>query len=301
MSKIRGFLAILWPAVVALLIPFYIGIVSVFIYFQSVYGAYFIITPSRDRTVLEMLSLLEYSGYKIIEYIQPLTDVFTALIPIIWICLFFFWYRSMLQKENMFGEGGNPFRKVEIRLFTFKNIFFLALVALGCQIVIGSCMELILPHFEKIMEDYNELMEEFMYGNVIIIFVTTVILAPFSEELMFRGVIMKKAQKIAPAGAAILIQAILFAIFHMNIVQSVYTFPAGLILGYVAYKFKSIKASIVLHMMFNALSYVMIMPENMILFIGYMVLGGMILALGLWWVSKVGLTGQRNKNIVSEG
>jgi membrane protease YdiL (CAAX protease family) len=301
MSKIRGFLAVLWPAVVALLIPFYIGIVSVFIYFQSVYGAYFIITPSRDRTVLEMLSLLEYSGYKIIDYIQPLTDVFTALIPIIWIFLFFFWYRSMLQKENMFGEGGNPFEKVEIRLFTFKNIFFLALVALGCQIVIGSCMELILPHFEKIMEDYNELMEEFMYGNVIIIFVTTVILAPFSEELMFRGVIMKKAQKIAPAGAAILIQAILFAIFHMNIVQSVYTFPAGLILGYVAYKFKSIKASIVLHMMFNALSYVMIMPENMILFIGYMVLGGMILALGLWWVSKVGLTGQRNKNIVSEG
>ncbi len=298
MKKLRGFFAILWPAVVALLIPVYVGIVSIFIFFQSVFGAYLLITPIRERSLMEMLYLLEYSGYKIIDYTQALTDVYTALIPITWIFLFYFWYRSMLKKDSFPGGNGNPANGYRIKLFTLKNMFFLALVALGCQIVIGSGMELILPHFEKIMKEYNELIEEFMYGNAVVIFITTVVLAPFSEELLFRGVIMKKAQRIAPIGVAILIQAILFSLFHMNIVQSVYTFPAGLILGYVAYQFKSIKASIVLHMMFNALSYVMIMPENMIMFITYLVFGGVILTIGLWWISNVE---KRNKNIVSEG
>ena len=298
MKKVLGFLAVLWPAVVALLIPVYVGMASIVIFFQSVFGAYLLITPSGEKTFLQMMNLLQYAGYRIIEYTQALTDVYTALIPITWIFLFFFWYRSILQKDNLYGGNGNSLRDLGIKLFTFKNIFFLALIALGCQIVIGGGMELILPHFEKIMEDYNELIEEFMYGNAIVVFITTVVLAPFSEELLFRGVIMKKAQKIAPAGVAILIQAILFSLFHMNIVQSLYTFPAGLILGYVAYKFKSIKASIVLHMMFNALSYVMIMPQNNIIFIVFMVLGCIILAIGLWWISKIG---QRNENMVSEG
>ena len=151
------------------------------------------------------------------------------------------------------------------------------------------------------MEDYNRLIEQFMYGNAIVVFITTVILAPFSEELMFRGVIMKKAQKVVPAGAAIVIQALLFSLFHMNVVQSLYTLPAGLVLGYVAYKFKSIKASIVLHMMFNALSYVMVMPEGMILLIGYTVFGGMILTIGLWWISKLEAREQNKKRLVNEG
>jgi uncharacterized protein len=287
MKKLRGFFAILWPAVVALLIPVYVGIASVFIFFQSVFGAYLLITPSRERSLMEMLHLLEYAGYRVIDYTQALMDVYTALIPITWIFIFYFWYRSMLKRENLYEKNGNPANGYRIKLFTFKNLFFLALIALGCQIVIGSGMELILPHFEKIMEEYNELIEEFMYGNAAVVFITTVVLAPFSEELLFRGVIMKKAQKIAPAGIAILIQAILFSIFHMNVVQSVYTFPAGLVLGYVAYQYKSIKASIVLHMMFNALSYVMITPENIIMFLTYLLFGCIILVTGLWWISRL--------------
>ncbi len=282
MKKVLGFLSILWPAVAALLIPIYVGFVSIIIFLESVFGAYLLMTPSRDRRIQEMLSLLGYSGNRLIDYTQSLTDVYTALIPIIWILVFYFWYRSLLKKESLLKREGDTV----IKLFTFKNLFFLALIALGCQIVIGGGMEIILPHFKKIMEDYNRLIEEFMYGNVIVVFITTVVLAPFSEELLFRGVIMKKAQKVVPAGAAIVIQALLFSLFHMNVVQSLYTLPAGLVLGYVAYKFKSIKASIVLHMMFNALSYVMVMPQGVVLLIGYTVFGGMILTIGLWWVSK---------------
>lgn len=296
MKKVLGFLSILWPAVVALLIPVYVGFVSIIIFLQSVFGAYLLMTPSRDRRFQEMLNLLGYSGNRLIDYTESLTDVYTALIPILWIFVFYFWYRSLLKRDSLLkGEG-----KASIKLFTLRNLFFLALIALGCQIVIGGGMEIILPYFKKIMEDYNRLIEQFMYGNAIVVFITTVVLAPFSEELMFRGVIMKKAQKVVPAGAAIVIQALLFSLFHMNVVQSLYTLPAGLVLGYVAYKFKSIKASIVLHMMFNALSYVMVMPQGMMLLIGYTVFGGMILTIGLWWISKLE-TKEQKKRLVNEG
>lgn len=297
MKKVLGFLSILWPAVVALLIPVYVGFVSIIIFLQSVFGAYLLMTPSRDRRFQEMLNLLGYSGNRLIDYTESLTDVYTALIPILWIFVFYFWYRSLLKRDSLLkGEG-----KASIKLFTLQNLFFLALIALGCQIVIGGGMEIILPYFKKIMEDYNRLIEQFMYGNAIVVFITTVVLAPFSEELMFRGVIMKKAQKVVPAGAAIVIQALLFSLFHMNVVQSLYTLPAGLVLGYVAYKFKSIKASIVLHMMFNALSYVMVMPEGIVLLIGYTVFGGVILTSGLWWVSKLEAREQNKKRLVNEG
>ncbi len=289
MRKVRGFFAALLPAVVALLVPVYMGMASVFIFFQCVFGSYMLVTPREERTLTGMLGLLGYAGEKLLDYTLKLTDVYTALMPITWILIFFFWYREMLRKERVYqGEGNTGAQDFKIKLFTPGNLFFLALIALGCQIVIGSGMELIHPYFEKIMQEYNELIQEFMHGNAIVVFITTVILAPFSEELLFRGVIMKKVQRIAPAFAAILIQAILFSLFHMNIVQSLYTLPAGLALGYVAYKFKSIKASIVLHMIFNALSYVMIMPENTIIFIGYMVFGVIVLVIGLRWVAKVG-------------
>lgn len=297
MKKVLGFLSILWPAVVALLIPVYVGFVSIIIFLQSVFGAYLLRTPSRDRRFQEMLDLLGYSGNRLIGYTGSLTDVYTALIPSIWIFVFYFWYRSLLKRDSLLKREG----KTSIKLFTFQNLFFLALIAIGCQIVIGGGMEIILPHFKKIMEDYNRLIEQFMYGNAIVVFIATVVLAPFSEELMFRGVIMKKAQKVVPAGAAIVIQSLLFSLFHMNVVQSLYTLPAGLVLGYVAYKFKSIKASIVLHMMFNALSYVMVMPEGMMLLIGYTVFGGVILTSGLWWVSKLEAREQNKKRLVNEG
>ncbi|HHV13555.1 MAG TPA: CPBP family intramembrane metalloprotease [Clostridiales bacterium] len=301
MKKVRGFFAILWPAVVAVMVPVYIGVASVFVLFQSIFGAYMLVTPPGERTFIGMMDLLGYAGETLLVYTLELTDVYTALMPISWILIFFFWYREMLRKEKIYQGGDNTgSQELKIKLFTPGNLFFLALIALGCQIVIGGGMELIQPYFERIMEEYNELIQQFMNGNAVVVFVTTVILAPFSEELLFRGVIMKKAQKIAPAFVAILIQAILFALFHMNIVQSLYTLPAGLILGYVAYKFKSIKASIVLHMMFNALSYVMIMPESTVAFIGYMVFGVIVLVLGLRWVARIGATGYGRHNTVKE-
>lgn len=174
-----------------------------------------------------------------------------------------------------------------IKLFSIKNILLLALVAVGCQFTVIGLMDLILPYFKDIAEGYNELMEEFMKGNPILIFISTVILAPISEELIFRGVIMKKASRIAPFAVANIIQALLFGIAHMNIVQGVYAFGGGLAMGYVAHKYKTIKASMIFHLIFNGVSYLMIEPTTITLQVVYVMAGALLILLAFSQVRKV--------------
>ncbi|MDF2804531.1 MAG: amino terminal protease family protein, partial [Anaerocolumna sp.] len=72
-----------------------------------------------------------------------------------------------------------------------------------------------------------------------------------SEEFIFRGVTLKKAQKVMPFIGANILQAILFGVYHGNLVQGVYAFILGLFLGFVCYQLQSLLASILLHMVIN--------------------------------------------------
>lgn len=55
---------------------------------------------------------------------------------------------------------------------------------------------------------------------------------PLAEELCFRGVSLTALERRGlPFWAANLVQAVLFAAFHFNIVQSTYAFVCGLVLG----------------------------------------------------------------------
>ncbi len=77
------------------------------------------------------------------------------------------------------------------------------------------------------------------------------ILAPITEEILFRGLLMRTLQ---PFGKkfAILASAFLFGIFHGNLVQSPFAFAVGLVLGYTAMEY-SILWAMVLHMFNNLL------------------------------------------------
>ncbi len=75
------------------------------------------------------------------------------------------------------------------------------------------------------------------------------ILAPISEEILFRGLIRRT---LLPYGKrfAIVCSAFAFGVFHGNLMQSPYAFLVGLVLGYVATEY-SIVWAMVLHMINN--------------------------------------------------
>lgn len=82
-------------------------------------------------------------------------------------------------------------------------------------------------------------------------FLYVCLFAPVSEEILFRGLIMRSLE---PYGKkfAIFASSFLFGIFHGNIVQTPYAFAVGLVLGYVAME-HSVLWAMVLHMINNLL------------------------------------------------
>ena len=73
--------------------------------------------------------------------------------------------------------------------------------------------------------------------------------APITEEIIFRGMMLRSIQ---PYGKkfAIFVSALIFGLYHANIVQIPFAFMVGLVLGYVAVEY-NIGWAIVLHMFNN--------------------------------------------------
>lgn len=80
-------------------------------------------------------------------------------------------------------------------------------------------------------------------------FLYSAILAPIAEEILFRGYILRSLR---PFGKrfAILGSAVLFGLFHGNLLQTPYAILMGLVLGYVTVEY-SIGWSVALHMFIN--------------------------------------------------
>ncbi len=86
--------------------------------------------------------------------------------------------------------------------------------------------------------------------------------APVFEEILFRGIVMTELRKIMPAAWAIIIQGVVFGIFHMILIQGVFAAVFGIILGFIYYKTKKLSVTAAVHMVFN-MSAVLQLRDNM--------------------------------------
>ena len=122
------------------------------------------------------------------------------------------------------------------------------------------------------------------------------ILAPISEELIFRGYIL---QTLRPYGRkfAIVCSAFLFGVFHGNLLQTPYAFLMGLILGYVTLEYH-IGWSVALHGFNNLVLADLLarvtegLSEQIAGTVSLVLLGGATIAAGVVLIVKRGQIGQ---------
>lgn len=160
------------------------------------------------------------------------------------IVIFGIWYRK---------RCGGTFR-INLK----KDVHPLELLGIACLVpgsqylssLVASIVTIVFPDW---LTTYEELLETAGLGEdiTLLMFVYSVLLAPISEELIFRGVTLRIAQRAFPFWIANTIQAFLFGVFHMNPLQGCYTFVLGLILGYICHKGGSIYHVIFYHFLFN--------------------------------------------------
>lgn len=138
---------------------------------------------------------------------------------------------------------------------TFHPLQILAVVILvpGMQFFSGYLTTGVALIFPDWMDQYENLMETAGLSTQVgfFMFCYAVLLGPLCEELVFRGVTLRRFRLVLPFWAANVLQALLFGIFHMNWIQGIYAFVLGLLLGFLCEKGGSIYVSLLFHILFN--------------------------------------------------
>ena len=108
--------------------------------------------------------------------------------------------------------------------------------------------------------DYSAFSEEVLWQQdvsanyqIVLMLFTTAVVPAFVEEFLFRGLVLSN---LLPYGrtTAILASALLFGMMHQNVEQLLYTTVAGLVLGYLYVKTRSIWVCVMLHFVNNFIS-----------------------------------------------
>lgn len=233
-------------------------------------------------SVLDAVSVL--TGYPIdnldIQWFQAAAQTASFLMALLW--WRYLWPRSFMarwQGVRPLGGGANA---------AWKRIVCVVVIGLSMQVVISYLCDGVLSLLPEVAADYSELVEETGMGDTSYLAVlTTVLGAPFCEELLVRGIIFefslrafnrqcrplwKRRRHVRPQdgamvpwaapstwgiAAAIVLQAAVFGFMHMNWVQGCYAGAAGLIFGWVLATTGKLRYTILLHFAFNAGSYLM--------------------------------------------
>ncbi len=116
------------------------------------------------------------------------------------------------------------------------------------------------------LEPVDMVTETFDMLPLSVVLLGACILGPVCEELLFRGLLAGRLARYGQKPAA-LVGALLFGLYHANLSQFFYAFALGLLLAYVYFYTGSLKAPILLHMLFNfyGSAVVLLLPESGIL------------------------------------
>jgi len=207
--------------------------------------------------------------------------LFSAIAILVCGIVFFFWYRNLLgKKEKRSFDRGTR----------FKSMVLIFLLGLGCQFAVSGFMSLIQTYFQEIFKKYAHTMKNLTSGNDILVYLLLILLAPITEELIFRGVILHKLKEEIPFFGANILQAVLFGIYHGNIVQGIYATVLGLLLGYMYYKYRSILAPIFLHIIINASSIIIVLlPNTRSVYEIYLICGILCIAYSTQGIRKISM------------
>lgn len=154
--------------------------------------------------------------------------------------LLFFFKKYKFEKSIFHTE-----RKMNCKSFLTLFIIFMSAQALFS--IIGMGMENILNHFGYSLMDEIEMATG--GSESISMFLYASFLGPITEELVFRGFLMRGFQRYGRI-FAIIVSAVVFGAFHGNIIQGIFATFVGFVLGYIAMEY-SIKWSMLMHIINN--------------------------------------------------
>lgn len=137
-----------------------------------------------------------------------------------------------------------------LRTRPWMVLFWSVIAALGALIP-SIWMQEQMPELPNLMQTEFGMMLSDRWGYLVI-----GLLAPFTEEMVFRGAILRKLLDSYSPWKAIALSAFFFSLIHMNPVQMPHAFLIGLLLGWMYWRTGSILPGIAQHWANNSAAYV---------------------------------------------
>ena len=188
--------------------------------------------------------LQEYmTGSSVVTVLMFIAEIISITVAGIW------YYKGYVKKNR----ENRAYRYGSLKFGGIKSIAF---VLCGCisawslAVIIQQIISSIVP---QTAEEVSETLEMALGGNVVLGLISAVVLAPIFEELTVRGIILQRSKRAFGVIGCVIISAVLFGVFHLNIIQGLYVLPLGLFWGFVGYRFNSVIPCIICHMVNNFL------------------------------------------------
>lgn len=157
-------------------------------------------------------------------------------------------YFCNFDYRDLFG----PVKITELRNLSIL-VLGIVLVLGGAWVWLGALL-LALEQFLPV-DSSSLIMLERLMGSGLITLITICIVAPFCEEMLFRGFILRCFLANYSAGSAIFLSAVLFSAVHMNWYQMPFALVFGLFAGWLYYRTRSLWPAIIAHVIHNTGAY----------------------------------------------
>ena len=221
--------------VAQLAVSFAAAILFVFIAIANVGIEAYLTDMSAMETVINMAMDMTFEYAMLISVVS---NIFTVLV---------LWIIFVCRKRKFCKEVGYK---------AMKPAFVPIIALAGCALnVLVALVMSYLPIPEEVMSSYAEQASMLDEGNPAIAFIAGGIIAPFVEEIVFRGLIFDRFKKGMPVWIAAVLSSLLFGAMHGHIVWASYAFVLGLLLCWFFCATKSLWGCTILHLAFNTFNY----------------------------------------------
>lgn len=158
--------------------------------------------------------------------------------------------------KSRFNEGSVEKVPLDSNDFGNRKGWSMALIVSTMAVATAFVIEPVSMLLPEMSSETKRVMEMLMNGPIWIVLLSVSVFAPFFEEWLCRGIILRGLLKKVGPTWAIVISAAVFGLIHGNIWQAIPAFLIGCILGYVYYKTGSLKLTMLMHCVNNTLAVV---------------------------------------------
>ena len=214
--------------------------------------------PNKKESILLTLSLI---------VVQLLIGIYLGVVGVQWeagnpivyimvstlstaVIVWFSLRKMKLKFDQLFHAKFNSIASV-LTVILVPSI----LVVVGAQIILSNFFNAyysIFPSETVFTQEINALL-----GSGFLGFLSVCLIAPIVEEIVFRGIILRGLLGNYKNGQAIFISSALFSLYHINPDQLVHALLIGGFFGWLYVKTYSLWPSIIAHILFNLVAFLL--------------------------------------------